>query len=83
MEIKTKHEINERRWVLHQNVVQSVSIVQINIVCKKGINIFKSSIEREVYYKCKCDKMFGFEFSYFTIDEEDLEKKHSPQRKSL
>lgn len=82
MEIKTKHEINERRWVLHQNVVQSVSIVQINIVCKE-VNIFIPSIRCEIYYKCKCDITFAFESSYFTLSEEDLEKRTFATKEEL
>lgn len=83
MEIKTKHEINEKRWILHQNAVQSMHIDSINIVCEEGLNPFISSVRCKIWYKCRCDKILGFSPSYLTLSEEDLEKRTFATKEEL
>ena len=83
MEIKTNHEINERRWILYQNAVQSISIISIHITCEKGLNPFISSTICEILYRCRCDKILGFTPSYLTLSEKDLERKTFATKEEL
>lgn len=83
MEIKTKHDINEKRWILHQNAVQSMHIDSINIVCEKVWNPFSSSVECKILYNCTCDKVLGFRPSCLTLREEDLEDKTFATKEEL
>ena len=83
MEIKTNHELNEKRWVLYQNEVQSFHIIRINIVCEEKVFYISNPLKCEIKYECSFDKMLGFRPLYCTMSEEDLERKTFATKEEL
>lgn len=84
MEIKTKHDINEKRWVLRCNEVQSIHIDTIYIECEEGWNPFSASVRCQIRYKCMYDTLMGFRGAeYCAMSEEDLEEKTYATKEEL